>query len=192
MARPRTFCDKKALQDALKVFWAKGYQAASLTDLTQAMGLSKSSFYETFGCKRQLFLKALDCYMQQGKQELADAFQGRTFRQGIAYVNQHFIEKAKQGCPEQGCFMFKVASDLACRDEEIKAKASQGFAQIVSVFQQAIERDQAAGILKPELNARAVAQFFVNQNAGLNIYAQVQPDQAGLQAMLNLGMSLLD
>ena len=192
MARPRTFCDKKALKDAMMVFWAKGYECASLTELTKAMGLSKSSFYETFGSKRDLFLKALSCYMSGGSAHFEEMFEGRNFREGIGVIYKSFIDKSLADCKEQGCFMFKVASELACKDGEIRDRVAAGFEEVVQIFQEKIEVDMAAGILRGDLDSEAVARFFLNQNAGLNTYTQVQGDRVKLEAMLALTMTILD
>ena len=56
MGRPREFDQTQALEDAMQVFWAKGYDATSLCDLLESMGISRSSLYEAFGSKHELFL----------------------------------------------------------------------------------------------------------------------------------------
>lgn len=65
VGRPREFDPDLALQKALEVFWKKGYEGASLPDLTEAMGINKPSIYATFGNKEQLFLKAIELYETQ-------------------------------------------------------------------------------------------------------------------------------
>ena len=65
MARPREFDELEALDQATKVFWTHGYNGTSLVDLTNAMGISKSSFYDTFGGKRDLYLKTLDYFTEK-------------------------------------------------------------------------------------------------------------------------------
>jgi len=65
VGRPREFCTENALAAALKVFWRKGYEAASLTDLTDAMGITRPSLYCAFGNKEELFKKALDLYERE-------------------------------------------------------------------------------------------------------------------------------
>jgi AcrR family transcriptional regulator len=71
--RPRAFEEDKALDAALAVFWRNGYQAASLAELTQAMGISKPSLYTVFGNKEQLYLTALERYREQQLNKHADA-----------------------------------------------------------------------------------------------------------------------
>ena len=63
MGRPREFDVDKALDLALQVFWRKGYEGASMADLTEAMGITKPSLYAAFGNKEELFRKALDRYV---------------------------------------------------------------------------------------------------------------------------------
>jgi TetR/AcrR family transcriptional repressor of nem operon len=62
MARPKEFNPDDAIEKAMQVFWHKGYEATSMEDLLNAMDLNRGSLYDTFGDKRQLFLKVLDRY----------------------------------------------------------------------------------------------------------------------------------
>src|SRR6476659_4448281 len=64
MGRPREFDVDQALDCALRVFWRKGYEGATLPDLTQAMGINRPSLYAAFGSKEELFRKALDRYAE--------------------------------------------------------------------------------------------------------------------------------
>ncbi|WP_337997426.1 TetR/AcrR family transcriptional regulator [Oleispirillum naphthae] len=73
MGRPRAFCVEKALDAALEVFWRKGFDGASLTDLTQAMGINRPSLYAAFGNKEDLFRKALDRYVNVKVAYLSEA-----------------------------------------------------------------------------------------------------------------------
>src|SRR5256885_4367807 len=64
MGRPRAFREDKALDAAMRVFWEKGYEGASLDDLTAAMGINRSSLYSSFGDKEQLFKQAIAHYVE--------------------------------------------------------------------------------------------------------------------------------
>ncbi len=78
--RPREFCVDAALAKALGVFWAKGYDGASMADLTEAMGITKPSLYAAFGNKEALFHKALDLYEAEKLQYTRAALQQPTAR----------------------------------------------------------------------------------------------------------------
>ena len=78
MGRPRAFCTDAALNRALEVFWRKGYEGASLNDLTEAMGINRPSLYAAFGNKEQLFRKALDRYTKEKVAYLREAVEAPT------------------------------------------------------------------------------------------------------------------
>src|SRR5262245_60704412 len=62
MPRPRTFDEDQVIEDAMQLFWSRGYEATSLTDLTATLGVHPGSLYRVFGDKHELFLRALDRY----------------------------------------------------------------------------------------------------------------------------------
>src|ERR1700761_6793555 len=115
MSRPREFDEAQALQAAKEVFWQRGYEATSLADLLAAMGLPKSSFYETFGSKRELFLRSLARYREERlaafRQVLAS---GRSVRQAIEALFRTAI-----GCEEhKGCMACNEAVEMAPPDAD--------------------------------------------------------------------------
>src|SRR5579872_3132902 len=112
--RPRAFDAEKALDRALQVFRRKGYEGASLTDLTQAMGIERPSLYAAFGNKETLFRRALDRYA-----EMTMSFLQRAAREKTA---RGFVETLLRGAAElqtnptsPGCLT--VHGALACGDE---------------------------------------------------------------------------
>jgi len=97
--RPREFCTDAALAAALRVFWSKGYEGASLSDLTDAMGITRPSLYAAFGNKEALFRKALDLYE----------------REKLSYINQALAQPTARGVAET---LLRGAVDNACSTEE--------------------------------------------------------------------------
>src|SRR5213594_2671193 len=81
--RPREFDIEKALDRAMEVFWRKGYEGASLPDLTKAMGINRPSMYAAFGNKEALFRRALDRYAQGPAHYVSDALNAPTAREAI-------------------------------------------------------------------------------------------------------------
>src|SRR5882762_10738972 len=78
--RPRCFCEEEALERAMRVFWEKGYEGASLGDLTEAMGINRPSLYATFGDKQALFFRAMERYASGPGSYLSAALEQPTAR----------------------------------------------------------------------------------------------------------------
>jgi len=118
LGRPREFVPAEALQDALDVFWEKGYQATSLDDLTAAMHLSRSSFYACFGSKHAVMMAAVALY--------ADALFARleAMASSMPAVDAvHAVLAAIAGVDEgrRGCFFVNSVTELAPHDAELAA-----------------------------------------------------------------------
>ncbi|KHL24596.1 TetR family transcriptional regulator [Croceibacterium mercuriale] len=112
--RPREFDTDEALAAALRVFWSKGYDAASLTDLTEAMGITRPSLYAAFGNKEALFKQALDLYESEKLAYVQRALEAPTAR-GVAerllYGN---IANITTDCP--GCL--GVIASMTCNGDQ--------------------------------------------------------------------------
>src|SRR4051812_28497699 len=105
MARPRAFDLEVAVDSALHVFWAKGYEGASLDDLTAAMGINRPSLYAAFGSKEALFRRAIDRYVTTYGAGITAALEADTAREAVARTLRAYADAAgRPGCPA-GCFM---------------------------------------------------------------------------------------
>ena len=89
--RPKAFSEQEALTAAMKVFSDKGYEGASLFDLTRAMGINRTSLYATFGNKEALFRKALDQYTQGMQAFLAECMKAPTAKEGLTQLLTHGV-----------------------------------------------------------------------------------------------------
>lgn len=118
--RPREFCPDAALAAALAVFWAKGYDGASMADLTEAMGITKPSLYAAFGNKEALFHKALDLYEAEKLAYTREALQQPTARGVAEYIMRGAIEAQTSPCGPKGCL--GVISTNACGAEAASIK----------------------------------------------------------------------
>ena len=169
--RPREFCVDEALAQALRVFWSKGYEGASLTDLTDAMGITRPSLYAAFGNKEALFRKALDLYEREKLCYMAQALDAPTAR-GVAERLLHgALEMQASDCEPRGCL--RVISSVACgveaesiRDEVIARRKSSSDALIAR-----FEKAEAAGELPEHMNAQALSGYLVALLQGLALQA---------------------
>ena len=169
--RPRAFDVDKALDRALRVFWKKGYEGASLPDLTHAMGITRPSLYAAFGNKEALFRKAVDRYATGPAARVADALQEPTIK---ACVDQWFagmLDLVMSGRNPRGCFM--VQSILSCGDEadglrrEMNKRRAAGEPMWRARFARAI----AEGELPKSTNATDLAKYLMVVTHGLAVHA---------------------
>ena len=170
MARPRTFDRDDALDRALATFETRGYEAASLQDLVDATGLSRSSLYNAFGSKHGLYLEALDRYRARGGAELDALLAGApTALDGIeAYLNG-VAAAASEGTepPAVGCFLTNAAVEVAARDADTAQRARIALDGMIDAFRRQIERAQLEGGVPAAADAEARALSIVTTIYGL-------------------------
>src|ERR1700677_491430 len=113
--RTRQFDVDEALDRALEVFWTRGYEGATLPELTKAMGINRPSLYAAFGNKEQLFRKALDHYQSGPQSFLAKALKKPTARTVVKALFSGFVSKQRDTTKARGCMV--VSGALACGKE---------------------------------------------------------------------------
>ncbi|MDQ3185436.1 MAG: TetR/AcrR family transcriptional regulator, partial [Pseudomonadota bacterium] len=113
--RPREFDVDEALIAALRVFWTRGYEGASLTELTEAMGITRPSLYAAFGNKEALFRKALDLYEREKLAHVSEAIDAPTARGVAERLLRGSLEAQMSECGPRGCL--GVISSMACGAE---------------------------------------------------------------------------
>ena len=104
--RQREFCKKEALDKAMKVFWKKGYVGASLSDLTEGMGINKPSLYAAFGNKEQLFIQSAEYYIEHYVKPMSDCLsENKPLKERLAqYLLNVITSQCTPECPK-GCFI---------------------------------------------------------------------------------------
>jgi len=193
MARPREFNEDAAVNQALSVFWEKGFEATSLTDLTSAMGISKSSLYETFGSKHQLFLAAMDRYAGQTMGWAIGVLEGgMPARQAIGQVFDFIIKTAIDDNDRRGCFLGNCAVESAGHDEQVAKRVSEGMDGFEAAFRRAVERGQKEGDISGRHDPKALARFLVGNVNGLRVATKAGAGRRHLEDVVGVVMAALD
>lgn len=171
MGRPRSFDVDVALDQALQVFWQKGYEGASLTDLTEAMGINRPSLYCAFGSKEELFRKALDRYAEGPASYACRALNEPTAR-GVAekLLYGAVASMCDPGTPN-GCIMVQAA--LACSDEtqRVQQELAERRAEGQEALHQRFERARAEGDLPPGCDTADLARYITTVTHGIAVQA---------------------
>jgi AcrR family transcriptional regulator len=171
IGRPRAFDIDEALDRALKVFWQKGYEGASLPDLTRAMGINRPSLYAAFGNKEALFRKAIDRYLAGPGCHIGEAIKEPTARGVVERVLRAGMDLVTDSRNPGGCFM--VQSALACGDtadairRELVKRRAEGEAALRVRFERAVSE----GDLPPGSDPADLARYVSTVLHGMSVQA---------------------
>lgn len=188
--RPREFCIDAALTKALMVFWSKGYEAASLTDLTEAMGITKPSLYAAFGNKEQLFQKALDLYESEKLAYTREALKQPTARAVAEHFMRGAVAAQTSQCDPQGCL--GVISMTACVGEaaSIKADVMKRRASSQAALLERFEQAKRDGDLPDHVEPAALCQYLYTILQGMAVQAGAGATRAELERVVDTSLML--
>ena len=186
--RPREFCVDHALAQALRVFWTKGYEGASLTDLTEAMGITRPSLYAAFGNKESLFRKALDLYEREKLDYIAKAMREPTARKVAETMLRGAVDNAVDG--NHGCL--RVITSVACGEEaqsircEVMERNKAGRDALLERF----ERAQAEGDLPKHISVDGLMRVLVAYLQGVSVQASIGSTREELDELVDTALAL--
>ena len=188
--RPREFCLDAALAAALGVFWSKGYEGASMAELTAAMGITKPSLYAAFGNKEQLFGKALDLYENEKLAYTREAMRQPTARAVAEHFMRGAIEAMTSTCDPKGCLGVIGATACGAEAESIKAdvikRRESSAAVLLERFRQAQRDGDLAGHVEPE----ALAQYLYTIMQGMAVQAGAGATREDLERVVDTSLML--
>lgn len=191
MARTRSFDCNEALDRALGVFWRKGFEATSIQELVDAMGIGRQSLYDTYTDKRTLYLAALDAYDRRQRAALTEALdQPGPAREVLRRVLYAMTANGGDAC-RQGCFVVNAAVELGMRDEAIARRSTENQLEIELTLTRFVERGQADGSITRVHRADTIARLIFGHVLGLRVMMKTVPDPAKLTPMIDAFLELL-
>jgi AcrR family transcriptional regulator len=169
--RPRGFDADAALERALLVFWEQGYEGASLVTLTEAMGISTTSMYATFGNKEQLFRKALERYTEGPSAYLARALDEPTALGVATAILAGAVRTTTRPEQPHGCMGVQGALATSDSGREVRdllvGWRNDGYSGIRERFERAVDD----GELPPETNPALLARYVTTLAYGIAVQA---------------------
>jgi AcrR family transcriptional regulator len=187
--RPREFDADKVLDKALHVFWERGYEGTSLTDLTEAMGINRPSLYAAFGNKEELFRRALDRYAEKGP--------GAVHREALCEptakaVAEHLVRSVARSltdpCNPAGCLAVQGALTCGEAAESVKQELCKRRSAGEQDLRQRFERAKLEGDLGPDCDPAALARYVMTVTQGMAVQATGGASRDDLLAVAELAL----
>jgi TetR/AcrR family transcriptional regulator, transcriptional repressor for nem operon len=184
MARPRTFDEDRAVEAAMKLFWTSGYEGTSTQDLCEATGLGRSSIYNTFSSKRDLFDRALRRYMETKTATQLELIQRSDLpiRERVRRILWDAVEPEPADPP--GCLVVNSLIELAPHEPEIAEVLDRDHAVKIETLTAAFRAAQAAGEVDRDHDPTGLADYVFVVLSGLRVAARSGATQAAQEAVV--------
>ncbi|ALA41703.1 transcriptional regulator [Paenibacillus peoriae] len=193
MVRPREFDEDQALNAAMQIFWEKGFEATSLSDLTSKMGIQRPSIYAAFGDKKQLFEAALRKYTQSHAAYVRSRLQSNSsVKEAFYNFFGGIVAEEYEDGPNRGCFCINTMVELAPHDERFEILTREHQMYLSAVFQETLERGIRSGELEASMDARALAHTIVSLLIGITVMMKSRPARSFVDQAVATLLILLD
>ncbi|MFC6878352.1 MULTISPECIES: TetR/AcrR family transcriptional regulator [Actinomadura] len=190
MARPRTFEEERAVEAAMRTFWASGYEATSTEELCRATGLGRSSIYNAFKSKHDLFEKALRRYMDEMTGDVVAILESDLpVRERVRAVLRRAVDTEAGDLP--GCLVVNAMVELAPRDARVAAMLERDYAVRRDALEAAIESGRRAGEIAADRDAAGLAHFVIATVSGMRVAARAGADRRALEGIAASAMNAL-
>lgn len=190
MGRPLAFERSVALELAMQVFWSKGFAATSINDLTQAMGISKSSLYSAFGDKHSIFLEAIEFYCDNVTNRVRSAISlPRPAHDVIRSILARAVDRILEPDGQRGCLLNNSSVEVGSEDPAVAVRCHKGFNVMKETFECLIRRGQSEGYISNERDPERLAWFLTGTINGIMVIGKAHPNRPSLDDIVETAMS---
>lgn len=170
MARTKEFDPDVALQRALELFWERGYEATSMSDLVEHLGIGRASIYATFGGKHDLYLQALGRYVETRDPNVIEILsQPGSALAGVRALVELYAGEAADDERRRGCLVVNAATEMASSDEQVARFIHSSWNTLETALTSAFTRARAQGEIAADADPRALARFVLAFLQGIRV-----------------------
>lgn len=182
MGRVREFDPNVALQQAMELFWERGYEATSMADLVARLAVARASLYGTFGDKRALFLAALERYVESTNARIAaDLSTPGPVLPALRALVERYAEESDRGLPPRGCMVVNTAVELGSHDDRAGRLVEASWSHLEAVLTTALLRARAQGEIGPDQDPAALARLLLVLFQGMRVAGRLPGGAARLR-----------
>ncbi len=192
MPRNKEFDIDAAVKQAQRVFWMKGYEATSMNDLTEAMGLNKGSVYNAFGSKQELFTTVLLKYDLDNRQKSLEYLESLDDpHAALKKLFDGLIAESQADTEKKGCLLVNTALELPNHSSNVRDLVSSALNSFEEFFQKQILLGQKQGTIPQTVQAKKTAKSLLAMVVGLRVLARGVFDVSDLRAIKRDALGLI-
>lgn len=183
MARPSKFDREEAVQTVMNTIWREGYEVSSVKSLSEVLGITRSSFYNAFGSREELFQEVMQVYARQSPDRVLGAFQPDVKVRPFLTQLYKSICKARASDPEhRGCMLVNTVTELCPATEGLGAVLAEAVVGSAERLEAVIARGVETGELDRDTDIHAQAMALQTLMIGLNVFCKANGSEADLWA----------
>jgi len=180
----KSFNEQKAIENAMLVFWEKGYEVTSISNLTENIGINRGSLYNAFGGKRQLFIQSLQKYdLEIRKATLAELESLDNPTLAFKALFDLLVQQAHDDTQKKGCFLVNTALEFKYHDSNIQSIVTQGFMEFEAFFRRGIELSQTRGEMPSKLDSHGTAKALLSLVIAIRVLGRGVYDESALRTI---------
>ena len=192
MARPRSFDDTTALDAAVEDFWVAGFGATSTDELCRSTGLSRSSLYNAFGSKRDLYLRAILRYASEKQGQRAELLATEVDgRQLVQAVLDAVLDEQWKDADRRTCLMINACVEIGARDDEVRRALASNAVDFRRMIAEAVRRGQRDGSIRSTASPDELAAVLAAAVDGLQVRSRIDTDRSDVDRAVSTLVDLL-
>jgi AcrR family transcriptional regulator len=192
LGRPRAFDLDRALERALRLFWEKGYEGTSLSDLTKAIGINRPSLYAAFGNKETLFRKALARYVEKTVGFVLEAIKEPTARRVVARLLLSAADMVTEPHHPPGCLTVRGALASGEEADPIRLELALRRSESEALIRKRLDTAKRQGDLPPDANPADLARYLATVYQGMSVQAAGGATRQQLRRVAKIALTAWD
>lgn len=193
MPRTKNFDQQEVLEKAINLFWEQGYNATSMQQLVDHLGINRASLYDTYGSKKQLFIKAFNIYHSRQLAHIETLL--FEFSEVKVAIRQYFESITKQILNDQvakGCFVVNTTTELLPADEDFKDLIAEYKQEFVTLLDKRLKKGISDQQLAKDIDSNSLALAIYSYQNGIKVIAKTHPTESDLQDMVDVFLEILE
>ncbi|MEM8832090.1 MAG: TetR/AcrR family transcriptional regulator [Cyanobacteria bacterium P01_G01_bin.19] len=185
----KQFDRAEVLAKAMEVFWRKGYEATSIQDLLDAMGIGRGSLYSTFGDKEQLFLAVWEFYSNKIQAELIECLSDPNPNKAIEEMFAAIVKRMSDPIYPRGCLHTNTIIESPRNSCPIESKIAESLEKMETGIYQVLLRGQAANLIAPGRDLRAIARFLLAVAQGIAVMNKAYSNPSVIRDVVDVALN---